>query len=100
MTLPLSIQSYRPPALELPSWFSELREARAFAIPPDSWGLDGLDHTQPSSERGELDTAVQVLFQSARELLKAGQQGRAADHTMLYIFFPSPFTQFVSPEMC
>lgn len=33
------------------------------------------------SKSGQYDTAIQVLFQSARELLKAGQQGSGTDLT-------------------
>ena len=33
------------------------------------------------SKSGQFDTAIQVLFQSARELLKAGQQGSGTDLT-------------------
>ena len=31
------------------------------------------------SKSGQFDTAIQVLFQSARELLKAGNQGSGTD---------------------
>lgn len=33
------------------------------------------------SKSGQFDTAIQVLFQSARELLKAGHQGSGTDLT-------------------
>lgn len=33
------------------------------------------------SKSGQFDTAIQVLFQSARELLKVGQQGSGTDLT-------------------
>lgn len=33
------------------------------------------------SKSGQFDTAIQVLFQSAKELLKAGQQGSGTDLT-------------------
>ena len=33
------------------------------------------------SKSGQYDTAIQVLFQSARELLKVGQQGSGTDLT-------------------
>ena len=49
---------------------------------------ENLDHTQPGSERGQFDTEIQVLFQSAREPLKVDQQGRATDLTTLHVSSP------------
>jgi golgi to ER traffic protein 4 len=37
------------------------------------------------SKASQYDTAIQVLFQSARELIKAGQQGSGTDLTIFLL---------------